>query len=118
MDIAHNSLERTNAPPLNVEISLTSEAYFYTGLTGDIGEGGLFVPTYELRPLGTTVDVEFKLPSGTVQVRGRVRWVREAKDGIAPGLGIEFEDLGNEDRARVEEICRERPAIYYDVDGR
>jgi uncharacterized protein (TIGR02266 family) len=103
---------------IEVEVSLTSEAFVYTGLTGDIATGGVFVPTYELRPVGSEVDVRFKLPSGTLSLRARVRWVREAKEGIASGLGIGFESLEDKDRARFEEICRARPALYYDVDDR
>jgi uncharacterized protein (TIGR02266 family) len=109
--------ERRSWPRLaiEIEVSLTSEAYFYAGLTGDIGAGGVFVPTYELRPIGSTIDIDLKLPSGTVHARARVRWVRDARDGTPSGLGIAFEQLEDEDRARIEELCRARSPIYYDV---
>jgi uncharacterized protein (TIGR02266 family) len=101
---------------IEVEVSLTSEAYFYAGLTGDVREGGVFVPTYELMPIGSEIDVDIQLPRCTFRACGRVRWVREAKDGYASGLGIAFETLDASDHARVEELCRHRAPYYYDVD--
>jgi uncharacterized protein (TIGR02266 family) len=116
MTAAHDAAERPSSPrlALEVEVSLTSEAYFYGGLSGD--PGGVFVPTYQLRPVGRSVEVAFKLPSGTARARGRVRWLRDAHDGASPGIGIAFEELGDADRVQIEEMCRARSPIYYDVD--
>ena len=47
----------SDSDAIEIEVSLTSEAYFYVGLTGDVGTGGVFVPTYQLRPVGSAVDV-------------------------------------------------------------
>jgi uncharacterized protein (TIGR02266 family) len=109
--------ERRSSPRvgLEIEVSLTSEPYFFVGLTGDIGAGGIFVPTYQLSPVGSAVDIDLKLPSGTIHARGRVRWVREAREGTPSGLGIAFEKLEDEDRARIEELCRQRSPIFYEV---
>lgn len=111
--------ERRSTPrvAMEVEVSLTSEAYFYVGLTGDVGAGGVFVPTYQLRPVGSVIDIDFALPSGTVHARGRVRWVREAREGAPSGLGIAFEKLEEEDRQRIEQLCSARSPIYYDVEN-
>jgi uncharacterized protein (TIGR02266 family) len=110
--------ERRSTPrvALEIEVSLTSEAYFFVGLTGDVGAGGVFVPTYQLRPVGSMIDMEFTLPEGKVQARGRVRWVREARDGMPSGLGIAFESLADAERERIEDLCRKRSPIYYDID--
>jgi uncharacterized protein (TIGR02266 family) len=112
------AFDRRSSPRvvIEVEVSLTSEAYFYAGLTGDVAEGGVFVPTYELIPIGSEIDIDIKLPRFTFRVCGRVRWLREAKDGYASGLGIAFEALDDKDRARVEQLCRHRAPYYYDVD--
>src|SRR4051812_13463680 len=74
--------ERRVSPrvPLDIEVSLTSESQFYVGLTGDLSEGGLFVPTYQSHRIGAPVDIELTIPSGVVRARGTVRWIRETSD--------------------------------------
>jgi uncharacterized protein (TIGR02266 family) len=99
-----------------IDVSLTSESHFYAGLTGDVSGGGVFVSTYEPHPIGSRVEIELALPLGPVHARGVVRWVREMADGLAPGLGIAFEHLSDDDQRAIESFCEERAPIYYDVD--
>ena len=92
-----NDLRQHQRRKLHVEVSIHSDDNFYAGITGDVSEGGLFVATYMPPPVGTQIELEITLPNGVaLQVRGLVRWVRDvtaAKDGSAPGCGIEFHDL-------------------------
>ncbi len=46
---------------LSADIGLHSATQFFTGLSGDISRGGLFVATWAPLPLGTEV-VSFVLP--------------------------------------------------------
>ena len=46
---------------LQTEIHLTSESNFYTGLSNDISEGGVFVATHQLESVGTELEMEFSL---------------------------------------------------------
>ncbi len=100
-----------------VEIHLTSESHFFSGLSGDISEGGVFVSTYRPLSMGSSVDLEFSLPGANapVKARGEVRWLREHSPHEPRGVGIAFADLADEDRARIHEFCSVRPALYYDV---
>ncbi len=102
---------------LEVEVSLTSESQFYSDIVGSIDEGGLFLATYQRRRIGSRLEIELSLPSGSVDVRGTVRWVREGRDGITPGVGIAFDDLSESTRRAIEEFCRERVPLYYDVES-
>jgi uncharacterized protein (TIGR02266 family) len=110
--------ERRSRPrvAIAIEVSLTSESHFYAGLTGDVSGGGVFVSTYEPHPMGSRVDIELALPEGPVRARGVVRWVREMANGVAPGLGIAFEHLSDDDQSAIERFCEERAPIYYDVE--
>jgi uncharacterized protein (TIGR02266 family) len=99
-----------------VDLSLASESHFFVGLNGDLTTGGVFVATYRPLAVGAFVDVELALPTASVRVRGTVRWVREACEGTAPGLGIGLEELPDEDRARVAAFCSQRAPLYYDLD--
>lgn len=99
---------------VNVEVTLTSESQFYAGLTSDISKGGLFLQTYERYEKDRRVTVAFSLPTGEVRTTGVVRWFREASEGSAPGVGIEFDDLGEIERRRIETFCRARPPLYHE----
>lgn len=107
---------RSRRIPLEIEVSLTSESQFYSGITGNISEGGLFVATYHRPPIGNPLEIELTLPSGTFRARGIVRWVRDTQEGASPGLGIEFEDLSEEMRNAIEDFLSERPPLLHDVD--
>ncbi len=110
--------ERRSVPriPIEVEVSVHSESQFYVGLTGDLSAGGLFVATWRRLPVGAEIELVLSLPDGPVNARGRVRWVRDLGEGVAPGLGVEFDELSAADRQRVETFCTQRAPLYVDVD--
>jgi uncharacterized protein (TIGR02266 family) len=99
---------------VEVDIGLLSESHFYTGLTRDISNGGVFVATYDPKPPGTPVRLYLVLPNGrAVSASGVVRWTSEARAEIAPGMGIAFEDLSQEDLDAIAEFCASRPPLYH-----
>lgn len=108
--------ERRSFPrhPLEVDIGFFSESNFYSGLTQDISEGGLFVATHQLLPVGTHVSVTFTLPGvREIQADGVVTWVREPLEG-RPGMGIRFAQLRSEDQATIHRFIQKRPPLYHE----
>ncbi len=100
---------------LEVGIGFHSESNFYTGFSGDISEGGLFVATYDLLPVGTEVNLSFWLPDGQeVTTRGRVAWVRRAQGEQPPGMGIRFVALSDEARDAIGRFVARREPIFHD----
>jgi len=101
---------------LAVDIHLASHSHFFSGLSGDISEGGLFLSTYRSLPIGSVVDLEFSLPGSDrmLQARGKVRWVRDHSAFGPRGVGIAFDELSPQDRKRIHEFCSVRPPLYYD----
>lgn len=112
--------ERRKAPRafLETEISFESADNFYTGFTEDISEGGLFLTTYDLRPIGTEIEIEFSLPTGhIVRTTGEVRWVRDPRDeapDAPPGMGIQFRKLANEDSAAIQTFIEARAPLFFE----
>lgn len=106
--------ERT---PWIADLEFGEDAQFFTGLSLDISEGGLFVVTYSTIPIGTRLVLSFELPDGTnVEARGEVRWVRsDAADGERPGVGIAFTELPEGVRERIADLCTVQPPLYFDV---
>jgi uncharacterized protein (TIGR02266 family) len=106
--------ERT---PWIADLEFGEDAQFFTGLSLDISEGGLFVTTYTSIPIGTRLVLSFELPDGTsVEARGEVRWLRtEATDGERPGVGIAFTELPPGVRERISDLCARQPPLYFDL---
>ena len=99
-------------------LSMNTSHQFYTGFSENIEEGGIFVATFEPKPIGSRVLVNFKLPGGRpVTARGEVQWVREYNPltpETAPGMGVKFVDLLPGDRQAIEEFSRSRAPLFYE----
>jgi len=103
---------------IEANIGATTESNFYVGFSGEISEGGVFLSTYEVLPKGTPVDMLVTLPGGfETRVGGRVRFVRDPLDFSAdsePGMGIQFDQLGQKDRELILRFIRKRAPMFYD----
>lgn len=112
--------KRLRTLQLQVEstLDMQSESQFYTGLSGRIDEGGIFVATFDIKPINSKVSVSFTLPSGeTVVTKGFVRWVREynpANPDVVPGMGVGFTELRESDRKAIERYLEQRAPLFYD----
>lgn len=98
-------------------VDLQTDSNFYMAFSADLSEGGIFVATVMLQPIGTAVDLDFTLPSGVaVQTRGLVRWVREVSDqhpDSYPGMGIQFTELDETTRERIRDFVAQRDPMFY-----
>jgi uncharacterized protein (TIGR02266 family) len=121
-----NAAEQTQADtrraheraPLSLDVTLDGEHNFFTGLTENISEGGLFVATHQLRDAGAQIAIEFTLPTRKEPIRAKceVRWVRiysETSDA-PPGMGLRFLDLSEEDKAAISHFVTRRSPIFWD----
>jgi uncharacterized protein (TIGR02266 family) len=111
----HSERRSSARTRIEVEVSLDSESHFFTGMTGDLSTGGIFVATYRPIEIGEQLHIKFVLPFGEVDARGRVCWKREGVGDVGPGVGIAFEDLSESTRIAIQRFCDERPPLYYDV---
>jgi uncharacterized protein (TIGR02266 family) len=103
--------------PLEVEVTLESDHNFYTGLTSDISVGGLFVATHALRPVGTPVCVQLRLPgcAQAFRVNAEVRWIRDGRfSTLPPGIGVRFEHLPGEVLRALTHFVELRDTIFYE----
>lgn len=105
---------------LQIEVDINSEHNFYTGFTRNISEGGLFIATSQIHDLGTILDFTFTLHPDPepIKVRGKVRWVREFNqftDDMPCGIGIQFIDLDEPTRNRIDRFMSQlRDSLFYD----
>jgi uncharacterized protein (TIGR02266 family) len=114
---------------LSLAVTVKGDNNFYTGLSGDISEGGVFVATHTALPIGTTVVVTIALPTSAepISLFGTVQWVRgpeanaspEANFGclhadVKPGMGIQFHDIEDAPIKAIRGFMRCRSPEFFD----
>jgi uncharacterized protein (TIGR02266 family) len=110
-DASADPTERRADPriPVETDVTLGGQGRLQTGVSLDVSMGGLFVAAYAPMPVGTRVSLRLRLPTGSVMGAGTVRWVRDARPGRIAGMGIEFTEIGDEDRETLRRFCGNRP---------
>jgi uncharacterized protein (TIGR02266 family) len=102
----------------NVEVGIETDSNFYAGFSENLSEGGVFVATYDLRPVGSEMALTLRLPGSDepIRVRGEVRWVREHSDmsDQSPGMGVHFAQIDQQDVPRIRDFLRMRPPLFFD----
>jgi uncharacterized protein (TIGR02266 family) len=106
------------APPggVVVELGTHSTSNFYKGLGGNdvIEHGGIFVATYKVLKIGTTVTLRVLLPGDyEFTASAVVQWVREGGSS-EPGYGARFQQISAEGRQLVYRYTRNREPMFYD----
>ncbi len=99
-----------------IDIAFDRDTQLYSGLSQDISEGGVFIATYRVQPIGTPICLSFELPDGTkITARGVVRWIRESSSVCRPGIGVAFTELTSEALAALAQFCRHCAPLYVEV---
>lgn len=102
---------------MQAAVDFGSDNNFFSGFSGNISDGGLFVATVKHLAIGTQIDLNFSLPSGErIQAQGVVRWVREVNDKDSdsmPGLGVQFTRLDETAQAAIERFVASREPMFY-----
>ena len=76
-------------------------------ISGNLSRDGLFVATPAIVPVGTEIEVRFRLPNSDTHITAlaEVSWTTEKKDfegGKVPGYGVEFVELDDESRQALD----------------
>ena len=102
---------------MQAAVDFTSDNNFFNGFSANISDGGLFVATVNLLPLGPEVDLSFSLPSGErIEARGVVQWVREVNDqmpDVFPGMGVQFAALNPTAQTAITQFLVQRDPLFF-----
>jgi uncharacterized protein (TIGR02266 family) len=102
--------ERRSLSRSQLELAITFDIGWQASaaVTANLSEGGLFIATTELKPIGTEIDLTMTLPHPlpAVWARGEVRWIGEASsDAGAPlGMGVQFRMISEESLRTIREF--------------
>jgi uncharacterized protein (TIGR02266 family) len=103
--------------PVQTQVDLSSDSNVFTGFSTNLSEGGVFVATLNLLPVGTAVDLTFSLPGKVrIAVQGEVRWTREVDDrapDVFPGVGVRFVDLSPEAAQAIHRFVADREPLFF-----
>ncbi len=103
---------------LEANLGAHSPTNFYKGLSGNdvVDDGGLFVSTYEIPPLGSTIQITVNMPGGyDFRALATVKWSRESGVGDAPpGFGCSFTSISQEARQLIYRYVRNREPLFHD----
>jgi uncharacterized protein (TIGR02266 family) len=100
---------------VDLELTLQSESTIWIGHAENVSDGGVFVASKELKPIGTEVELTLKLPGTNVLpvwAVGTVVWIRETsgKADAPLGMGIQFRLIADDALRRIRDFIRERQA--------
>jgi uncharacterized protein (TIGR02266 family) len=105
---------------VTADLGTQSATNFYKGLSGNdiIDHGGLFVSTYMVPKIGTSVRLKVSLPGGyEFEANAVVAWSREASDAgndAPPGFGARFTQITQEARQLIYRYVRNREPLFHD----
>ncbi len=93
---------------LRVPVTVNSVTTF-RGESRDISPGGIFVALGDELPVGSLIDVQFRVPGveHPFEVLGEVRWARfdeHSVDARTAGIGVEFLDLSRTGQDVIVEL--------------
>ncbi|MDA3899054.1 MAG: PilZ domain-containing protein [Spirochaetes bacterium] len=88
---------------------LRAEVHVDDGMTFsasvDISIGGVFISTPEPLQEGQHVNLAIYVSQDeTVNVSGNIKWTRDETEEMPAGMGIQFSDLSEGDKSKIEKI--------------
>lgn len=113
LNISNRRLPRAE---LNCDVSVNSETNFYTGMTRNISEGGLYIKADTDLPVGSIILLTFTLDDGLepLELRGEIRWLDSQEGGGGSevvGFGVRFLQLNEPDLARIRAFVNRRSPL-------
>lgn len=107
-DATGGDRRRSARAPVTVRIDYGTVDEMFSEFTRDINEGGLFIETDKPHEPGTELTMHFHLPGSGEALRtvGRVVRVTPSTLGSPGGMGIEFDELTQDDCIRIDRMVR------------
>ncbi len=107
-EVSDDDRRRAGRAGVTVRVDYATVDEMFSEFTRDINEGGIFIETEKPHQPGTEVSMQFHLPGSheVVQTIGRVVRVSTGDVATPAGMGIEFDELTSDDRAKIDLIVR------------
>lgn len=94
-------LPRRERKSLLVEVQVRDQAELYMHRARNLNDGGLFVDAPLPLPIGTELEINFRLPGNMpIYAQGKVIWATTPADEVT-GMGVAFTWVSDECRAAI-----------------
>lgn len=120
-DVVERVEEKTTPrTSVHVAIDVYSEHNFWSGITMDVSEGGVFIATQRALETGTMLIVDMDIPGEDepIVALAEVTWLRTfSRDSDAPpGLGLQFVHICEESLAKIRRfVASYREPLLFEV---
>jgi len=105
---------------VNFEVSIDGPHNFFSGFTEDISNGGVFLVTSQIYPVGMKMNLSFRIEGEDVDVEAVVRWTRTPEsiysEDISPGMGLQFIDPPQKVVKIFESFIKKKDPLFVDMD--
>lgn len=104
-----NERRKSERADLVVRVIYQTVDELFSEFARNINEGGIFIETDTPEDVGSPVALQFELPGGgePIEVVGVVVWTSDGSEpNDPPGMGVEFGDLNDSARQKINEIVR------------
>jgi uncharacterized protein (TIGR02266 family) len=102
---------------VDIEVGIGTESNFYRGFTENLSEGGLFVATYEVLPIGSKLTLRLTMPGSPtpIELDGRVCWTRDvaSESDVWPGMGVRFENVPEAVEQCIRSFLATREPLFF-----
>ncbi len=87
----------------NFELKIHDGDTFHWTVLRSLSGGGVFVQTDTPLEVGSTVSLELALPVAdkAMHIQGRVQWIQPGNETAAPGMGIKFTGISEQQRQNI-----------------
>jgi len=103
---------------VELEVTLSGPHTFFSGFTMDISEGGVFIATHQIFPIGTEFRINLFIGKEKLEIDSQVVWVRGEDSAIIsgeePGMGLKFTVLDERAVSIISEFIKKREPLLYD----
>ena len=91
-----------------VRVNYKTVDELFSEFARNVNEGGIFVETEQPQELGSPISLQFCIPGEQepISAEGRVMRVSDGNGDEPPGMGIQFEQLSEHARERINELVR------------
>jgi uncharacterized protein (TIGR02266 family) len=115
-----SSAERRREPrrPTHIDVDVKAEGTFLFAEITDISSMGIFIHADNVPAIGTVLTLKFGRPKElddgedykAFELQGEVVWTTTKQGNRAPGMGVKFKSLPDDERGRLLEMIN---AIAY-----
>ena len=108
-DVDLSERRKSERVGLLVRVTYQTVDELFSEFAHNINEGGIFIETDNPQQVGSSVQLQFKLPGSDdpIEVIGTIVRTSDGNNGNEPqGMGIEFDELNEEARQRINDLIR------------